>query len=105
MKKIFRCHNKLTLLDISKAICLKLNMNCNKHCERIKLWIKENDNKMIELDQKESLKTINTNYWKNSIGLRLYDTDDFYKAVLDRSKLIENPNRILYYSLDCTGLF
>lgn len=75
-----------------------------KHCERIKLWIKEND-KMIELDSKETLKTINTNYWKNSTGLRLYDTDDFYKAVLDKSKLFETPNRVLYYSLDYNGLF
>jgi len=80
-------------------------MNPNKYFEKIKLWIKENDNKMIELDKKESLKNINTNYWKNSTGLRMYDTDDFFKGVLDKTTLLDNTNRVLYYSLDYTGLF
>ena len=48
---------------------------------------------------------INTNFWKNSAGLRYYDTDDFFKAVLDKSKLIEKTNRVLFYSLDYTGLY
>ena len=105
VSKIFRCHNKLTLGNIAKAICLKLNMKPNKYFEKIKLWIKENDN-LIELDKKESLKNINTIFWKNSTGLRLYDTDDFFKGVLDKSTLLDNnTNRVLFYSLDYNGLF
>jgi len=92
-------------LDISKVICSKLNLNGNKYHERIKLRIKENDSKMTELDKKETLKSINTNYWKNSTGLRYYDTDDFFKGVLDKTKLNENTNRVLFYSLDYTGLY
>ena len=104
VSKIFRCHNKLTLADIAKTICLKLNMKPSKYFEKIKLWIKENDNSLIELDKKESLKNINTIFWKNSTGLRLYDTDDFFKGVLDKNSLLDNTNRVLYYSLDFNGL-
>lgn len=87
---------------------MKLNLNPNKYSEKLKLWIKdnENSNNLIELDKAESLKSINTSYWKNSTGLRLYDADDFFKAILDKSKLLPNNiNRLLFYSLDYSSLY
>lgn len=86
---------------------MKLNLKPNKYSEKIKLWIKDAENNdFIELDKKETLKHINMNYWKNSTGLRLFDKDDFFKAIIDSSKLtFENTNRILYYSLDSSSLY
>jgi len=98
--EIFRTSSTITIYQISKVICKKLNFNEKKYWDKITLYIKIND-KYEPLNRENMvLSDINNLYWKDFKDISLYETESSIDEILTRGYKSMDTNRVLYYSIN-----